>query len=280
MINDSSSAPCGRDVVINGVTYRIGELISKGSDGQIYAVQSTDGVDLAVKYFRCSFGDSVWSSAMLEIEAGLRLSASPYTVDVLGYCAIKRPPDVAEVFILMPRLICCTDMQLCRRDVLTMTADICLALQFMSKRGMVHCDVKPANIFFSGERWQLGDFGCVQLKGKCARAGSPLYCSPEAHSGGKCDVRSDIYSLGLVMYRLLNGGKMPFCDIPVAQANPDSVRAAIDRRLNGERIEVDWERNAGVRELLRRMVEYEPKRRFRNPAQARGAIELILGEGA
>jgi hypothetical protein len=87
------------------------------------------------------------------------------------------------------------------------------ALAFAHARGVVHCDIKPANIFLQRrDRPKVLDFGIARIVHGTALpaldgavAGSPRYRSPEQLTGSAVDARSDLYSLGVVMYELLAG---------------------------------------------------------------------------
>ena len=92
------------------------------------------------------------------------------------------------------------------------------ALAYAHRRGVVHQDVKPANIFLTEEgSAKLGDWGVAIMTGGLARggperssgAGTPFYMSPEHFSGGDISAASDQYSLALLAYELLSG-KRPF----------------------------------------------------------------------
>ena len=89
-----------------------------------------------------------------------------------------------------------------------------LALAFAQRHGVIHCDIKPANILISGETdIKISDFGAAlydaaehtHLKG----VGSPAYMSPEQVQDKELDFHTDIYSLGALMYQMLTG-KLPF----------------------------------------------------------------------
>lgn len=89
---------------------------------------------------------------------------------------------------------------------LRVVADVAAAMEYVHGRGIVHQDVKPANIFAEDGRAFLGDFGVATSEAHPSdAAGSPFYMSPELYRGERGTPRSDAYSLGVVAYELLTG---------------------------------------------------------------------------
>ena len=89
---------------------------------------------------------------------------------------------------------------------LRIVVDIATALEYVHGRGIVHQDVKPANIFVEDGRAFLGDFGVATSEAHPSdAAGSPFYMSPELYRGERGSPRSDAYSLGVLAYELLTG---------------------------------------------------------------------------
>jgi serine/threonine-protein kinase len=90
------------------------------------------------------------------------------------------------------------------------------ALAYAHRRGVIHCDIKPANIFMTGRmNPKVLDFGIARIAHRDMpaqdgpAAGSPFYLAPEQVEGRAVDRRSDVYSLGVVLYEMLTG-KRPF----------------------------------------------------------------------
>jgi len=103
---------------------------------------------------------------------------------------------------------------------------IASALEYAHRRGLIHRDIKPSNIFIGpGDHVTLMDFGIVKamfgagLTSTGAMIGTPEYMSPEQIEGRTLDQRSDLYSLGVVLYQMLTG-RVPFTgDSPTAIIN-------------------------------------------------------------
>jgi serine/threonine protein kinase len=104
------------------------------------------------------------------------------------------------------------------RQALKLAREIALGLQAAHERGLIHRDIKPANIWLEAPRGRVKilDFGLARatdgdshLTQSGAILGTPAYMAPEQARSEKVDARSDLFSLGVVLYRLLTG-EMPF----------------------------------------------------------------------
>lgn len=96
-------------------------------------------------------------------------------------------------------------------DALRFTCEIADALQYAHERGVIHGDIKPANILVTSDRHaKIADFGVARLNQSVATHagkvfGSPAYMAPEQLSGRDPDARSDLFSLGVMLYSMLTG---------------------------------------------------------------------------
>jgi serine/threonine protein kinase len=136
-------------------------------------------------------------------------------------------------------------------------------------RGLVHRDLKPANILLTtDERVKVTDFGIVKLGGldvtdtSGARYGSPQYVSPEQARGKDVDQRSDIYSLGVILYEMLTGDP-PFGGRRDKLTRTETLRAHVERAPVAPS-EINKEIPAEIEKIILRALEKAPEDRFRS----------------
>lgn len=137
------------------------------------------------------------------------------------------------------------------------------ALSYAHGKGVVHRDIKPANIFMVGRtRPVVLDFGIAQMLHQAETVGgpalgSPFYAAPEQFEGRECDARTDVYSLGVVLYELLTGQR-PYGGTSLAEIRA-SVRAARPRAPR----EIDPTLPAALAAIALQAISVDPERRQR-----------------
>ena len=168
-----------------------------------------------------------------------------------------------------------------RREVIQLGMDLCKALEICQRYNIIHRDIKPANIFISEtEDFKLGDFGVARIAsastGASTRAGTVNYMAPEVFRGEKYTSNVDIYSLGLVMYQLLNNNRMPLYPPypqPMSPAHPATAQA---QRLSGAALPPPANAEGRLAEIVLKACAPDPAQRYDSPTVMRQALEAIL----
>ena len=170
------------------------------------------------------------------------------------------------------------------RDIIQLGIHICQGLETCQKFNVIHRDIKPENIFISDTgNYKLGDFGVSKVLGRSelavSKKGTQMYMAPEVYRGEQYDATVDIYSLGLVLYKLMNNNRFPF--LPPA---PELIRyqdkeRALQKRLSGETLPLPC--NAGVHlgNVILRACSFRSADRYQNPRQMRMELEQLLDDG-
>lgn len=168
-----------------------------------------------------------------------------------------------------------------RRQVIQLGIDLCRALEVCQKYNIIHRDIKPANIFLSetGD-FKLGDFGVARIAsaatGASTRAGTVNYMAPEVFRGEKYTSNVDIYSLGLVMYQLLNANRMPLCPPYPQLMTPNQWEQANARRLAGTALPPPANADGRLAEIVLKACSPNSAERYEAPSLMRQALEAIL----
>ena len=169
------------------------------------------------------------------------------------------------------------EKQLQMDDALRIAREVADALSYAHSRGVVHRDIKPENILLESGHAVVADFGIARavdqsaggnLTATGAAVGTPAYMSPEQASGSRdLDGRSDVYSLGCVVYEML-AGQPPFTG-PTAESVVYQHLAAAPPSISGMRPAVP----ASVAAALQRALAKTPADRFRTVALFAEALE-------
>ena len=168
------------------------------------------------------------------------------------------------------------ERQLPLADAIRITCEVASALDYAHRRDVLHRDIKPENILLEDGHAILADFGIARAIDAAADSGmtatgitlgTPTYMSPEQASGGMLDGRSDLYSLGCVLYEMLAG------EPPFTGATPQSV---IAKRLNNPPPRIRTVRPGvpeHVGQLVLRVLDRTPADRFATAGQFQTALE-------
>ncbi|MDE5771541.1 MAG: Stk1 family PASTA domain-containing Ser/Thr kinase [Ruminococcus sp.] len=260
--------------------YEITELIGVGGMAEVYkGVDVMDHKDVAIKILKKEYAENE--------DFLRRFRNESKAIAVLSHPNIVKIYDVGFSekiqYIVMEYIDGITlkeyieeEKVLTWKDTVHFVIQILRALQHAHDKGIVHRDIKPQNIMmFTDGTIKVMDFGIAKFareEGKTATdqaIGSVHYISPEQASGDVTDAKSDIYSVGAMMYEMLTGSKPFDSDNPVAiavmhmQDIPERPRA-----LNPDIPD-------GLEEIVLRAMEKAPEDRYRSTAEMISDIDAF-----
>ena len=192
-----------------------------------------------------------------------------------------RPDGIGyDIFIRMELLTSLSDLsaknELNREEIVKIGVDICRALELCEKKKIIHRDIKPDNIFVNDNGdYKLGDFGVARQLERTAtfmsKKGTYNYMAPEVYRGERYGAQADIYSLGLVLYRLLNDKCLPF--LPPAQNRKyDDAEKALARRMSGEKLPLPANAQDELGAVIVKACEYLPENRYSTAKEMKQAL--------
>jgi hypothetical protein len=257
--------------------YRIIALLGRGGMGEVYRADDlTLGQPVALKFLPAAVASN--PSALDRFRNEVR------TARRVSHPNVCRVYDLGEVdghIFLSMEYVDGEDLgSLLRRigrlpsdKALEIARKLCAGLAAAHEKGVLHRDLKPANVMLDGRgQAMLTDFGLAgladQIEGAEVRNGTPAYMAPEQLSGKEVTVKSDLYSLGLVMYEILTG-KRPF----EADTLDGLERARRDSAISNPSTLVK-DLDPRVERVIMRCLESDPQKR---PASALAIAASLPG---
>lgn len=209
--------------------YEFRDRLGSGGMARVYQAFDTKLDRLvAIKLLHDHLSEDPTFKERFEREAKLIAGLNhPNIVQVYDFSAIERADQ--RVFYMVMSYVPGTTLQaelqrlqtvgqiMDQERVMAIMLNVADALGYAHSKGMVHRDVKPANIILNGQQAILTDFGIARmmlgsnLTQDGITVGTPTYMSPEQATGETIDARSDIYALGIILYEML-AGRPPFSD--------------------------------------------------------------------
>jgi serine/threonine protein kinase len=276
------------DPTVQETRYHIGDLLGRGGMAEVYAgIDRHLGRPVAIKRLREDRAANPTLRARFRREASAAASLNhPGIVAVLDTGEIEPSTGAMPIPIIVMELVDGCSLGETLRDgtrlapdrALEITADILDALAASHTAGIIHRDIKPANVLVtSNGRVKVADFGIARSISDASATetetatvmGSPHYMSPEQARGLTVDHRSDLYSVGCLLYELLLG-QPPFTgDSPLSisyqhVAESPARPSTLDRRLSGD-----------IDTILMRALEKTPEDRYQTADQMRADVIAV-----
>jgi serine/threonine protein kinase len=266
--------------------YRVLRKLGEGATSEVFLCHDDfHGRDVAVKRVRVSSGDPAdgrYSERFFNAEAALvgRLQ-HPNVVQI--YDAVVDPEGAYLVMEYVHgttlRPYCRADQLLSLELIVEIGFKCAMALGYVYRQGLIHRDVKPANLLVTLNNGvitdvKITDFGSVlNLDSDVTqvyRVGSLAYMSPEQLDGGTLDCRADMYSLGAVLYHLI-AGRPPF-DAQVQSAMMNQIYNQAPAPLTGLRSGLA----PAVDEVIQRALSKNPTMRYTNWEEFAQALSSLI----
>lgn len=277
---------------------RVESLVARGGMAEVYlGTHTTLQRDVAVKILRNAFEDEPRVRERFELEArAVAQLRHPNIVQVYDFDTIDGQPFIVMEYIRGPSLsrylsvLHGINRRLELSIVSRLLTGVANALQYAHESGVVHRDVKPGNILLTSRSLQvvpgqtipldfepvLTDFGLVRILNSSrhttvgATAGTPAYMSPEQAMGLATDGRTDIYSLGIVLYEMLSG------DVPF---DGETTMSVLLKHLNEAPAPVPG-LSPALQAVLDRALAKTADDRFDTPKEFAAAFEASLNDTA
>lgn len=291
----------------------IKELLGKGSFGAVYKAEKEEygtTYTCAIKHIQIPFEDFNESSILaeglatdaeslteyykklldkllVEINTCYQLKGHTNIVSYEGHSVVERPEGKGyDVFIRMEYLTSLSDFMrqnpFDEREVVKLGIDVCNGLMVMDKRNMIHRDIKPANILVTEDgTYKIGDFSearmITQNMGNMSIRGTYSFMAPEILKGGSANKTVDIYSLGLLLYRLLNFNKPPFTGDGSVKLTSDLSEQSNSKRFRGEMLPPPAQcTNPILRNAILKACEYHPQNRWQSAKELCEQLHMAL----
>jgi len=291
-------------------TWKIKKLIGEGGFGKVFAIEREDFGQtytaalkaITIPQSKSELNDSLSSGLSkadakgyfedvvkgltAEISLMSKLKGNSNIVSYEDHMVVEHEEGIGWDILIRMELL--TPLQkhmeahpLQQNDILKLGIDLCRALELCQEHQIIHRDIKPANIFVSEHGdFKLGDFGIARTvektSGGLSRKGTLGYMAPEVYLGKPYGPSVDLYSLGLVLYVLLNNGRMPFLPPPPEAITYSAQEQAMARRVQGEVLPAPRSASKRLAEIILKACAHDPARRYRTPTEMRAALEDFL----
>lgn len=164
-------------------------------------------------------------------------------------------------------------------EVIKLGKDLTKAFSLCAHEGIIHRDIKPQNIFRSvNGDYKLGDFGIAKVADRTASGtiiGTYRYMAPEVFQGKPYGASADMYSLGLVLYWLLNNFRTPFLTQPPQIPSVQEEEEARKKRFEGETLPRPVNGDSPIVDVVLKACSFDPSYRYKNPEEMLAALEAI-----
>jgi serine/threonine-protein kinase len=282
--------PDGRIGTVLDGRYRIVEPLSKGGMGVVYRAERIPvGRPVAIKFLHALFADDPDSRVRFERETrALSRLTHPHCVGIIDFGFEGQPYLVMDLVAGATLRELIDDGPLSVHDAIALTRQLLAGLAHAHAEGIVHRDVKPANVMVTeeigtGRHARILDFGLARLRESGAAGasasitqqsivvGTPSYMAPEQTLGSTVDARTDVYAVGVLLFEMVTGQR-PFV------AEDTGSLLEMHRKMPAPHLEnVDPSRSwpAGLDDVIQRALAKDPDDRWPNAVAFAQALDQV-----
>ena len=268
--------------------YQIREIIGEGAMARVYKGYDPEiDREIAIKLLKSQLADDdQYRMRFLREAKGAGTLSHPNIVTIFDVGIDGKHPYIAMELVDGMTLtdLIRSDQRMPTRDVVEIGIQLTRALDYAHKKGIIHRDIKPGNIMMvaTGNQVKVTDFGICRIDGSDQELtqhtqlgdvlGTPNYMSPEQVLGQKVDSRSDLFSVGVVLYKLVTGA-LPFegdsiisVAMKITQTDPPTV----------EKLRPDVP--LSLRRVIERSLKKQPEKRFQTGEEFAQALIGVARE--
>lgn len=251
-------------------------------EGEVREMLADGHTSQSIRYYY----ESIARGLMNEIKVMEVLKSAGNVVNIEEFDVREREDGIGwEAFIRMELLRNLNEYrqgrEMSQEEIVKLGSDICEALVCCEKSRIIHRDIKPSNIFVDVYgNFKLGDFGIARqmerTQSTLSQKGTEMYMAPEVRygeSGSSYNV--DLYSLGLVMYRLLNGNRMPFEPADKEMISFQEREDALARRLRGEKLPLPEKADPALGRIIVKACEADRNKRYQSAEEMKEDLLLF-----
>lgn len=259
-------------------------LLGRGATSRVYRI---DGAEpLALKVIDCGRDEEKFRSAGYEKNIMAWVGDCSRAVKLVDFEEETADDGSRRVFLLekyyQPLEERLKHGSMSLGEVLDLVMGLCEAVQQLAERQVLHLDLKPKNLYLDpDEGVKLGDFGSALLfsdvPGDQRLRGTLEYMAPEVYQDRSCSEQSEVYSIGLILYTLLNDQRLPF------QNRKDERELAVYKRLAGAPLPdfylpVGDAVKVALFDLIRRACAYRTRDRAKNAGELKERLAELAGK--
>lgn len=283
------------------------DIIGEGSSGTVYKITDSSGNNCALKVIsvapedgtnafhlkeqdldaKMKYLDEMTGEILTEVRVMQKLKHTAGIVHYQGYDVLEQADSSSRLILIkmdllkpLNKVLRAREAEFSKEEVAALGIELLTSLSECRKQNIIHRDIKPSNIFVKENgQYLLGDFGSARLLEKTMMAshkGTLAYMAPEIVAGQAFNATVDIYSLGLMMYQMLNNRRLPFLD---GDFKFSDIEASIEKRLSGAAFPYPENADDGLGNIICKMCAYLPKNRYASPEECLKDLENYLKHG-